>query len=170
VKQKLHLLCATNRVPLSYDELTSANVAEDVLLVGELLSETGLEGGGASPGGSLGISGLPRSGTLGEELSGRAVLLATEKADRRPPRRPPIRPPIRQSRWRCASRPSRCVFGMWIGGFGQDAYGLGHQDRGEGERLDLRPLGQPVVGQTARAHQGVVGLMSSQHSSRLGGG
>jgi hypothetical protein len=45
VKQKLHLLCATNRVPLSYDELTSANVA-DVLLVGELLSETGLEGGG----------------------------------------------------------------------------------------------------------------------------
>ena len=32
---KLHLLCATNRVPLSY-ELTAANVAE-VRLVGELL-------------------------------------------------------------------------------------------------------------------------------------
>ena len=33
---KLHLLCATNRVPVSF-ELTAANVAE-VLLVEELLS------------------------------------------------------------------------------------------------------------------------------------
>ena len=37
---KLHLVCATNRVPLSY-ELTSANVA-DVGLVKELLAETNL--------------------------------------------------------------------------------------------------------------------------------
>ncbi len=37
---KLHLLCSTNRVPLSY-ELTAANVAE-VRLVGELLGESGL--------------------------------------------------------------------------------------------------------------------------------
>src|SRR5215213_6106820 len=54
---KLHLLCSTNRVPLSY-ELTAANVA-DVLLVRELLSEAGLEEAG--------------------------VLLATEKANRCPP-------------------------------------------------------------------------------------
>ena len=38
---KVHLLCSTNRVPLSY-ELTAANVAE-VRLVGELLGEAGLE-------------------------------------------------------------------------------------------------------------------------------
>ena len=37
---KLHLLCATNRVPLSY-ELTAANVAE-VKLTEELLAEAGL--------------------------------------------------------------------------------------------------------------------------------
>jgi hypothetical protein len=41
---KLHLLCSTNRVPLSY-ELTAANVA-DVLLVRELLSEARLEEAG----------------------------------------------------------------------------------------------------------------------------
>ena len=48
---KLHLLCATNRVPLSY-ELTAANVAE-VRLVSELLG--GAQLGKVSRGGSLGI-------------------------------------------------------------------------------------------------------------------
>ncbi len=43
---KLHLVCATNRVPLSY-ELTSANVA-DVLLVRELLEGACLEEGTAA--------------------------------------------------------------------------------------------------------------------------
>src|ERR671928_903658 len=38
---KLHLLCSTNRIPLSYDELTSANVA-DALLVRELVAAAGL--------------------------------------------------------------------------------------------------------------------------------
>ncbi len=38
---KLHLLCATNRVPISYDELTPANVA-DVSLTEELLAEARL--------------------------------------------------------------------------------------------------------------------------------
>jgi Transposase DDE domain len=42
---KLHLLCATNRVPLSY-ELTAANVA-DVCLAEELIEEAALEGGAA---------------------------------------------------------------------------------------------------------------------------
>nr|MBA2712008.1 transposase [Rubrobacteraceae bacterium] len=40
---KLHLICSTNRVPLSY-ELTAANTA-DVVLVQELLSGTGLDEG-----------------------------------------------------------------------------------------------------------------------------
>ncbi len=39
---KLHLLCVTNGVPVSY-ELTPANVAE-VRLAEELLAETGLGG------------------------------------------------------------------------------------------------------------------------------
>jgi hypothetical protein len=95
---KLHLLCATNRMPLSY-ELTSANVA-DVLLVGELLSGAGLEEGIARRlFGDLAY----RGGTLGEELAGCGVLLATEKADRRPP--------IRQQVEVCFAALKR-VFGM----------------------------------------------------------
>ncbi|MBA3791783.1 MAG: transposase, partial [Rubrobacter sp.] len=43
---KLHLLCATNRVPVSY-ELTSANTA-DVLLVRELLAGAGLDEDGVA--------------------------------------------------------------------------------------------------------------------------
>ena len=78
---KLHLLCSTNRVPLSY-ELTAANVA-DVLLVRELLSEAGLEEAGVARRlfGDLAY----RGGTLGEELAEAGVLLATEKANRCPP-------------------------------------------------------------------------------------
>lgn len=76
---KLHLICATNRVPLSY-ELTAANAA-DVTLVRELLSGAGLEESGVVRRllGDLAY----RSGTLGEELAGSGILLATEKADRR---------------------------------------------------------------------------------------
>jgi hypothetical protein len=78
---KLHLLCATNRVPISY-ELTSANVA-DALLVGELVEEAGL-GEGDLARRLLGDLAY-RSGELAEELAEDAILLATEKADRRPP-------------------------------------------------------------------------------------
>jgi hypothetical protein len=77
---KPHLLCATNRVPVSY-ELTSANTA-DVLLVRELLAGAGLDEDGVARRlfGDLAY----RGGELGEELAGRGILLATEKADRRP--------------------------------------------------------------------------------------
>ena len=80
---KLHLLCAANRVPLSY-ELTAANVA-DVLLVRELLAGAGLDGDGVARRllGDLAY----RGGALGEELAEAGVLLATEKAGRRPPLR-----------------------------------------------------------------------------------
>ena len=40
---KLHLLCATNRIPLSY-ELTSANIA-DICLTEELIDEAALGDG-----------------------------------------------------------------------------------------------------------------------------
>ena len=79
---KLHiLLCATNRVPISY-EMSPANVA-DVLLVRELLADADLEEGAVARRllGDLAY----RSSALGEELAGRGVLLATEKAHRRPP-------------------------------------------------------------------------------------
>ncbi len=77
---KLHLLCSTSRVPLSY-ELTAANVA-DVKLVRELLAGSGLDEGSVARRllGDLAY----RSRALGEELAECGVLLATERADRRP--------------------------------------------------------------------------------------
>ncbi len=76
---KLHLLCSTNRVPLSY-ELTPANAA-DVRLVEELLAEARLGDGAARRlFGDLAY----RSAGLKEALGERGVLLATERAERRP--------------------------------------------------------------------------------------
>lgn len=97
---KLHLLCATNRIPISY-ELTAANVA-DVLLVGELLSEAGLLEEDSLARRLLGDLAY-RGEALGEELAERGILLATEKADRRPP--------IRQQVEVCFAALKR-VFGM----------------------------------------------------------
>ncbi|CAA9455849.1 MAG: Mobile element protein [uncultured Rubrobacteraceae bacterium] len=76
---KLHLLCATNRVPVSY-ELTPASTPE-VLLTEELLDGSGLGDGVARR--LLGDLAYRSSG-LGEELADRGVLLATERADQRP--------------------------------------------------------------------------------------
>ncbi len=75
---KLHLLCATNRVPISY-ELTPANTAE-VCLVGELLNEAQLGDDFARRlFGDLAY----RSGALGETLAGAGVLLVTERSAQR---------------------------------------------------------------------------------------
>jgi hypothetical protein len=72
---KLHLLCATNRVPLSY-ELTAANVAE-ARLTRELLEEANLgEGLALRLFGDLAY----RSGELEEELLKAGVLLVTERS------------------------------------------------------------------------------------------
>jgi hypothetical protein len=78
---KLHLLCATNRVPLSY-ELTGANVA-DVLLVRELLAGAGFGEEGTVARRLFGDLAY-RGGALAEELAEAGVKLATHKADRRP--------------------------------------------------------------------------------------
>lgn len=77
---KLHLLCSTDRVPPSY-ELTAANAA-DVRLVRELLAGSGLEKEGVARRlfGDLAY----RSAKLEEELVEAGVLLAVERADRRP--------------------------------------------------------------------------------------
>lgn len=76
---KLHMMCATNRVPVSY-ELTAANVAE-VILTEELLAEAGLGDGVARK--LLGDLAY-RSEELREELAECGIVLATERADRRP--------------------------------------------------------------------------------------
>jgi hypothetical protein len=78
---KLHMLVATNMVPISY-ELTPANVAE-IKLTKELLEEAGLpeEEGVAR---RLLADLAYRSEDLREELAKSGVLLQTERAERRP--------------------------------------------------------------------------------------
>jgi hypothetical protein len=96
---KLHLICSTNRVPISY-ELRAANVA-DALLVRELVAAAGL-GEGDLARRLLGDLAY-RDGRLAAELAEGGILLATEKADRRPP--------IRQQVEVCLAALKR-VFGM----------------------------------------------------------
>ncbi len=75
---KLHLLCATNRVPLSY-ELTPANVA-DISLTEELIDEAALgEGVARRLLGDLAY----RGEDLREALAEVGILVATERAERR---------------------------------------------------------------------------------------
>lgn len=75
---KLHLLCAANRVPISY-ELTPANVA-DVSLTEELIAEAALgEGVARRLLGDLAY----RSEELREALAEMDILLATECSERR---------------------------------------------------------------------------------------
>jgi hypothetical protein len=75
---KLHLLCAPNRIPISY-ELTPANVA-DVSLTEELLNEAAL---GDEVARKLLGELAYRSEHLREELAGVGILLATERSERR---------------------------------------------------------------------------------------
>ncbi len=76
---KLHLLCATNRVPLSY-ELTSANIA-DISLTEGLLAEAAALGEGVARRllGDLAY----RSEDLRQTLAEIGILLATERAEGR---------------------------------------------------------------------------------------
>jgi hypothetical protein len=75
---KLHLLCAPNRIPISY-ELTPANVA-DVSLTEELLNEAAL---GDEVARKLLGDLAYRSEHLREELAEVGILLATERSERR---------------------------------------------------------------------------------------
>jgi hypothetical protein len=70
-------------VPLCY-ELTAANIADVLLLVGELLSGAGLSEGEVARR-LLGELAYRGGGTLEGELAEYGILLATEEADRRPP-------------------------------------------------------------------------------------
>jgi hypothetical protein len=96
---KLHLLCSTNRIPLSY-ELRAANVA-DALLVRELVEAAGL---GEDDLARRLLGDLAyRGGGLAAQLAQSGILLATEKAEQRPP--------IRQQVEVCFAALKR-VFGM----------------------------------------------------------
>ena len=75
---KLHLLCSTNRVPISY-ELTPANVA-DVSLTEELIAGAKLGDGAARR--LLGDLAY-RSEELKEALAEVGILLATKPSERR---------------------------------------------------------------------------------------
>ena len=72
---KLHLLCSTNRVPLSY-ELTAANVS-DVRVTRELLEEANL---GEDVARRLFGDLAYRSEALEKALTGTGVLLVTERS------------------------------------------------------------------------------------------
>lgn len=75
---KVHLLCATNRVPISY-EITAANVA-DLRLTRELLTEADLtEKVARRLFGDLAYQSGPLSHTLAED----GILLVTRRADQR---------------------------------------------------------------------------------------
>ena len=76
---KLHLLCATNRVPLCY-ELTPANVAE-IYLTEELLMEAKL---GDEVARKLLGDLAYRSAELEEDLAELGILLLTERSTRGP--------------------------------------------------------------------------------------
>lgn len=76
----MHLLCSTNGIPLSY-ELTAANVA-DLKLTEELLADAQHLGEGIA---SRLLADLAyRSEDLRKELAQAGILLATERANRRP--------------------------------------------------------------------------------------
>jgi hypothetical protein len=77
---KLHMLCATNRVPISY-ELTAANAAE-VHLAKELLDEAKL---GEEVARKLLAELAYRSEDLEEELAGLGIVLVTSEASGRRP-------------------------------------------------------------------------------------
>jgi hypothetical protein len=77
---KLHVVCSTNRVPISY-EMSAANEA-DVLLVEELLAGAALEEGEVARRlfGDLAYE----SGALRRRLAESGILLSTQGASRRP--------------------------------------------------------------------------------------
>jgi len=96
---KLHLICSTNRVPISY-EITPANVA-DLCLTGELLAEADLGGEVARK--LLGDLAY-RSQELQEDLAELGIMLVTSEASARRPR-------VRQQIEICFSTLKR-IFGL----------------------------------------------------------
>jgi hypothetical protein len=79
---KLHLLCATNRIPIPY-ELTPANVS-DVCMTEELLAEAKLGESGEEVAHKVLGDLAYQSEDLKEEFSEVGIVLQTERAQRKP--------------------------------------------------------------------------------------
>jgi Transposase DDE domain len=141
---KLHLICATNRVPISY-ELTPANTA-DLSLTEELFAQADL---GSEVARKLLGDLAYRSAELEEELAelGISCWLPTKPVPDGLGSASRSRSPFRAS-----SEPSG-----W-GDFGHHAGGIGHKDRSQDDRLHLCVLGQPASGSSSRKDQGTVGV------------
>ena len=146
---KLHLLCATNRVLLSY-EMTPANVAE-VLLIGELLAEANLGDGVARK--LLGDLAY-RSEPLKKELAEVGILLITGEASAR-------RAGVRQ-RVEIALASLKRVFRLGET-LATTLVGFATQACGKDESLHLRLSDQPDVGSSSREDQRVVGMNLATH-------
>jgi hypothetical protein len=146
---KLHLICAVNRVLLSY-ELTPANAAE-VSLTEELLAEAELgdEKLACRLFGDLAY----RSEQLEKELAESGILLVTERAKQRRGARQQIE---------IAFASLKRVFGIGEA-LGEEPRWACRQDRGQDHRVHLRLLGQPDIGASSRSDQGVAGLNLATH-------
>src|SRR5215212_7246752 len=138
----MHLLCAANRVPLSY-ELTPANVAE-VYLTEELLAEARLG------------DGLARK--LFGDLAYRSGDLK-RGADR--VRHPAGHRALGEATWRTATRRDRPGESQARvrarGDTGHHAHWLGDANRGKDSGLHLRFSGQPAFGSASGKDQGALG-------------
>jgi hypothetical protein len=145
---KLHMLCATNRVPISY-ELTAANVAE-VRLTKELLEEAQLgEEVARKLLADLAYRGEDRGGTgrVGDRVG-------NQRGQRE------------ASRGETASRDRlfELEASLWSRrDVGDDHHRARDQDRGQDNGLHLRFLHQPAVGSSSRQDQGVVGMNLTTH-------
>ena len=97
-------------------------------------------------------------GELAKELAEGGIVLATERADRRPP--------IRQQVEVCLAALER-VFGM-DGTLAKTLTALAIRiSSGESGGLHLRLLYKPDARSSSKAHQGSVGMKTSQHLSSL---
>src|SRR5215204_3359696 len=148
---KLHLLCATKGVPISY-ELTPANVAEVVRLTEELINEANLTDDLARRllGDLAYRSEAKRS--VGPRL-GRVRDLPGDREGR--PARPEAAHRDRPFEPQAGVRARRDA--------GDDPGGSGEQDRGEDLRLHLRLSRKSPPGPTTRAHQGTMGVNLTTH-------
>jgi Transposase DDE domain len=152
---KLHLICATNRLPLSY-ELTPANVAE-VSLSEELLAEAELADEELARR-LLGDLAYP-SEQLEKELAESGILLVSERAKQRRGARQQNRDRLREPQ--AGFRDRRDV--------GEEPRWALRQDCGQDHRLHVRLLSQPDTGASSRSDQRFVGmnLTLQQHSQGL---
>src|SRR5687767_9580695 len=146
---KLHLLCATNQVPISY-ELTPANKA-DLSLAQELVAEADLGGEVARK--LLGDLAY-RSGELEEELAELGIAVVTNEASAR-------RPALRQQIEIAFSSLKR-TFGLGET-LATTLVGLATRIAAKMTAYTYAFLINRVLGSSSRAHQGAVGMNLATH-------